>query len=262
VGYTTNYQIPYPELGDEPDGAGQMQALATQVDTKLKPIEDRVAVNELPVKQFIFTADGTWTKPAGYRMFNVVVQAGGGAGGGAAVTAAGTHSKGAGGGGGGWAESWLAATDLPATVAVTVGVGGNPILAGTGNNGLSSSFGSLVVATGGSGGQTAAASAVPFSGALGGAGGLGTVGQMGGSGTAGVYGWGNASYCASGSGGASRLGGGAFGRGTGASGAQSLAGLVGGNYGGGGSGAISQAAGAAQPGGTGAPGIVIVTCYA
>ena len=45
MGYTTNYQIPYPEQGDIPDGAGQMQSLATQVDTKVKVIDDRVTAN-------------------------------------------------------------------------------------------------------------------------------------------------------------------------------------------------------------------------
>lgn len=32
MGATTNYGIPYPELSDPPDGAGQMKALATSVD--------------------------------------------------------------------------------------------------------------------------------------------------------------------------------------------------------------------------------------
>lgn len=36
MGFTTNYQIPYPELTDIPDGAGQMKALAQQVDVQMK----------------------------------------------------------------------------------------------------------------------------------------------------------------------------------------------------------------------------------
>lgn len=42
---TPNYAIPYPELTDKPDGATQMRDLATQVDVKLKPIDDRVTTN-------------------------------------------------------------------------------------------------------------------------------------------------------------------------------------------------------------------------
>jgi hypothetical protein len=58
MGFTTNYQIPYPGLGDIPDGAGQMQALAEQVDTKLKPIDNRVGdletkTNTLNAEPFI-----------------------------------------------------------------------------------------------------------------------------------------------------------------------------------------------------------------
>lgn len=47
MGFTPNYSIPYPEQIDPPDGAGQMKALAQQVDTKLKPIENRVSANEV-----------------------------------------------------------------------------------------------------------------------------------------------------------------------------------------------------------------------
>jgi hypothetical protein len=42
MGTTPNYAIPYPELVDPPDGAGQMKALANRVDTVIKPIGDRV----------------------------------------------------------------------------------------------------------------------------------------------------------------------------------------------------------------------------
>lgn len=41
MGTTANYQIPYPELTDPPDGAGQMKALATKVDTATKTIDTR-----------------------------------------------------------------------------------------------------------------------------------------------------------------------------------------------------------------------------
>lgn len=35
MGTTTNYGLPYPELTDPPDGAGQIKALATAVDAEL-----------------------------------------------------------------------------------------------------------------------------------------------------------------------------------------------------------------------------------
>lgn len=58
MGFTTNYQIPYPELTDIPDGAGQMKALATQVDVKVKGIDDRLVVQEVggPAVQVTATA--------------------------------------------------------------------------------------------------------------------------------------------------------------------------------------------------------------
>ncbi len=143
----------------------------------------------------IFTAAGTWTKPAAATSVYVVCIGGGGGGGsgrrGAAATARG---GGGGGGGGGFSETTFPASVLPSTVAVAVGsqgLGGSaaasdPSNGNGGSAGGASSFGTYLQASGGGaggGGTTGAGSA-------GGAG----VGQLpGGGGSAGSTGAANAS---------------------------------------------------------------------
>jgi hypothetical protein len=104
-----------------------------------------------------YTSSGTFTK-ATYpwlRAIRVKCQAGGGGGGGAAATGASTIGAGGGGAGGVYAESFI--TDiagLPSSITVTRGAGGagGPAGNNAGSGGGSSSFGSLVSATGGLGG--------------------------------------------------------------------------------------------------------------
>jgi hypothetical protein len=91
-----------------------------------------------------FTADGTWTKPAGATWVQVTVVGGGGAGG-----TGSTNNRGQAGGHGGYGVDWV---DISAesTVTVTVGSGGG---VGVGESGGQSSFGSYVVSTGGTEGS-------------------------------------------------------------------------------------------------------------
>jgi hypothetical protein len=193
-----------------------------------------------------FTSGGSYSKPAGAKQFRIQVQAGGGAGGGAAAA-------GAGGQGGGYAESLVDAASLSASTTVTVGSGGTGVSAGTGNTGGTSSFGSLVSATGGVGGQATAASAnVGFQESgdsaqtlvgniqVEGGGGV-PGGRLGG--TDNVGGTGGPSFL--GTGGRGRVG--------------SNTGSAGHEYGGGGGGSANSGTQSARVGGAGAPGIVIVT---
>lgn len=46
MGTTANFALPYPEVTDEPDGAGQIQALAVAVDTELNELAE--AIEDIP----------------------------------------------------------------------------------------------------------------------------------------------------------------------------------------------------------------------
>ena len=87
-----------------------------------------------------FTADGTWTKPAGATWVQVTVVGGGGAGGTGSL-----NDRGQAGGHGGYGVDWVDISG-ESTVAVTVGSGGG---VGVGESGGQSSFGSYVVSAGG-----------------------------------------------------------------------------------------------------------------
>jgi hypothetical protein len=93
----------------------------------------------------VFTASGTWTKPSGVSIVYVELWGAGGGGG---------KGDGAGGGGGG-AFRWgfIKASDLAASVSVTVGTGGAGRTGtnGAGGNGGSSSFAGLIAGGGGGG---------------------------------------------------------------------------------------------------------------
>jgi hypothetical protein len=113
----------------------------------------------------IYTANDTWTKPAGAKMVHYIVIGGGGGGGSGRCDNAGTDRSGGGGGSaGGITVGWLDASALGATEAITVGAGGAGGVARTtvangqlGTSGGVSSIGSVIqtfASVGGSGGGT------------------------------------------------------------------------------------------------------------
>ena len=101
------------------------------------------------LKNQLFTSSGTWTAPTGVTTVRVTVIAGG----------AGSYNDGTNsnyGGTGGSAIGYYTVT--PTTVyTVTVGTAGIGVATGTSGAGLTSSFGALISATGGSGATSAAA---------------------------------------------------------------------------------------------------------
>ena len=106
----------------------------------------------------IFTANGTWTKPADnagniLAGTNKVVRIwliGGGAGGNSGLRTIGLNSYRAGGGGGGLTEKFIDVSQAPASASVTIGTGG-----ASNANGGNTIFGSLATAGGGTTSSTA-----------------------------------------------------------------------------------------------------------
>jgi hypothetical protein len=109
----------------------------------------------------VFTADGTYTKPADASIVRVVC-IGAGAGGGSGRRGAAGSARGGGGGGQGGSMAWydFDADDVGGTESVIVGEGGaggtatstNDTNGTAGTNGEATSFGSLLSAAGGTGG--------------------------------------------------------------------------------------------------------------
>lgn len=203
----------------------------------------------------VYTANNTWTKPAGLHSVVVWVVGGGGGGGGAATTSATEVAVGAGGAGGGTSMKRVVEASLGATEAVTVGAlgAGGAAGANTGSAGGTSSFGAHASATGGAGGTGAVATTAP-----GWTAGAGAVGGVGSSGDANMKG--NAGHrggsmtvgrVMGGHGGSSMFGGGA-------EESDSSAGVAAGAYGGGGSGGSRQENLTQVAGGNGSAGVVIV----
>lgn len=118
------------------------------------------------VETLTFTNNGTFTKASFpfLRAIRVRMVGGGGGGGGCATTGAGQIAIGRSGFGGAFSESFLTdISGLPASVAVTVGGGGNGGATGVnaGTGGGNSSFGTLVVASGGEAGAGSGALSAP-----------------------------------------------------------------------------------------------------
>jgi len=127
-----------------------------------------VASSPVVVLQEYTAGVSTWNKPNGLRRVFIACVGAGGGGGSGRRGAAGTNRFGGGGGGGG-AVVWrqVAADDLPATVTVSVGVGGlggngigvDDTSGNPGGVGQDTSFGALVIAKGGNGGTGGTAAA-------------------------------------------------------------------------------------------------------
>jgi len=218
------------------------------------------------VDTIYYTSSGTFTK-ATYpwlRAIKVKVQGAGGGTGGCNITGASSCSAAGGGGGGCYTESFITdISGLAASVTVTRGAGGAGSADGftNGSDGGTSSFGSLVTASGGFGGQGSTAQFIPNIAANGGSGGSTGTGDFKVMGTAGETPiiW-NTIWHKGSAGGTSFFGG----RPTinqRASGGQ-VTGQVGQPYGGGANGPSNATNQATQAGAAGGNGIVIVELYA
>lgn len=217
-------------------------------------------------QQVTFTSSGTFTKASypGMKGIRVRVQGGGGGGMGADVTAAGQQSAGGGGGGGAYAESFLTPDQLAASETVTVGAGGTAgsCASSQGGTGGTSSFGTLVSASGGFGGFLCmfAGSTPSVSRSVGGEGRGTATGQIIIPGTDG----GNAlridgstpAALTSGQGGNSQGG-----KGGPAASSNGSAKSSGDGFGGGGSGAYNTPSQTAEDGAPGGPGVVVVIIF-
>lgn len=119
--------------------------------------ENRITYLESGNQVAEFAVNGTWAKPTdkSYHKPILIGGAGGGCGG---CTGAGAP-RGYGGGPGGWAEQVFTSAELPATVAVTIGVGGlggerrSGAVPDYGDPGTATTFGSYLTAGGGDGGS-------------------------------------------------------------------------------------------------------------
>ncbi|WP_312624963.1 hypothetical protein [Scandinavium sp.] len=106
------------------------------------------AGNLLNVK--VITSSGTYTPSPGTKTIIVECQGGGGAGGGSSATTSGNASIGAGGAEGCYGKGIF--TNLSSSYSVTIGAGGVGVSGSSGGGGGTTSFGSLMSASGGYGG--------------------------------------------------------------------------------------------------------------
>lgn len=126
----------------------------------------------------VFESSGTWNRPSGITHILVYCIGGGGGSGGADGVGSGNESEGAGGGAGGISIKFIDVSLLPSE-SVTIGAGG---LGGTvgisdGIAGGTSSFGAIISATGGGGGQNGVSTTTEFT-AIPGSGGNGISGDI------------------------------------------------------------------------------------
>ena len=154
-------------------------------------------VATIPASVEVFTSNGTWTKPSGATIVEVVCVGGGGGGATGATAVDANNPGGSGGGGGARTIRVFRASDLTATVAVTIGNGGAANTAGQnttfgaylsgggGGAGIQSQGASCTTGVPGGGGGgpfTVGALAVHSTSVLGGGGAVAGQGGMGGAG--------------------------------------------------------------------------------
>ena len=144
------------EIATQPEvdaGSDDQRAVTSlKLETRISPI--RTNFQE-------FTASGTWNKPTGPSFVLVEVWgAGAGGGSGRKGAASSTRTGGSGGGAGAYVAAIFAISELPSSVTVTIGAGGQGGASQTtaatngnaGNNGGDTTFGSFIIAKGGAAG--------------------------------------------------------------------------------------------------------------
>lgn len=153
---TTDYQIGKSYV----QGSDGLIYVAVQTNTNQNPVTDvtytywakALTGGLLNIQRFDVAGLYVYTPTPGTKSVFVEVQAAGGGGGGAGTTASGFASAGAGGGAGGYSCSRLLTGFSGVTVTVGASGAGGLTTPTVGGNGGNSSFGSILSATGGSGG--------------------------------------------------------------------------------------------------------------
>jgi hypothetical protein len=215
-----------------------------------------------PFKRDTYTANGTWTKPAGAKWVRIVAVGGGGGGGGAGAAAAGNSTHAGGGQAGSYSESYLAASGLGSSVTISIGGGGaGATTTANGTAGGTTTVGSTIVTAPGGGGGQASSTTAAIYGVQGGTGAAAGTGQIATAGAPGGYGFGGPAFGIGGTGASSLYGSGGVGGAT--STANQVAGgsAASGRGAGGGGGACSATTASAASGGNGSGGIVIIDTY-
>jgi hypothetical protein len=265
---TPIYGFSSPEYEDPPDVPADLQTLAEEIETVISAIDVGLKYSQT----IIYTVSGTFSKAdfPDLKAIRARVQAAGGGGGGTNATASGAAGVSGGGAGGEFRAGFVFEGNLSVSEVVTVGSGGTggPDHTTAGTAGGNSSFGSHIVANGGSGGASnnAGEGFLISSGGDGGSGGSGgfdvTTGSDGTNGYRTGTGSGDGRVAMAGHGGGSRMAG--MKRPSGATAG------TGGNpdfgngkqYGGGGGGGFNnQNQGSVARGGHGANGIVMVDIF-
>ena len=175
-----HFDIKTPAMGEAPAGHGVTHELGGSDELDVTGLTGAGGVAN-PATFELFTANGTWTKPAGAKLVYVECVAAGGGGGGARGDVYANSGYGGGGGGGGaMARKFIPADALGATETVTIGAGGPGGTGGTigdgttGTVGGNTSFGAHLTSFGG--GPGAGGMAASDQGDGGGGGGTGSAG--------------------------------------------------------------------------------------